>query len=876
MPRRRQRGGRRPRSGSATARRSPTARSCVFLASREYAEKYAQGSAASSSRPDPAHQGLGPPHRAPALRRQGRREQGRPSTCSRTCAHDHRRLEARRHRRRARHRRIETHDCFTTSEYMAIDHFGITEPGESWKAVEEGWLDIDGKHPINPSGGLIGAGHPVGATGVRQLLDATCRSPARRRLPGRGREALPDAEHRRQRHDQRELHRRRVTVGWANCAHRMWLLAVGGASLRTVRRSACRAPRPRSRSRSPFSPAPVRRPHRLRRRVRSRIERVDDARLRAAASEPAELAHLRRQLRRAALQPLAQIDASNVAAARPRLVLRHRAAARPRGDAARGRRRDLHDRLLERRVRGRRAHRASSSGATTRRCRARRPGIACCDVVNRGVAVYRGRVYAATLDGRLQALDAKTGKPRLVGGDRRPERARTRSRWRRACEGEGDHRQRRRRARRARLRLGLRRRDRRAGLALLHGARRSVAAVRDARAREGREDLGPGGEYWKVGGGGTVWDAVAFDPELDLLYVGTGNGSPWSRTSAARRAATTCIVCSILALRPDTGQLVWHYQTTPGDNWDFTSTQHILLADLDDRRAAAQGAAAGAEERLLLRARPRDRRADLRRAVRDGDLGRAASTRRPGARSSAGASTIARTPSRSSPRRSARTTGSRCRSTRRRVSSTSRRTTSPGSSGSTRSSSTARAPGTSATTSRSPTHFRASSSRGTCSRGIRSRRRRSGARSTWARGTAARSRPPGTSSSRAPRTAPSPPIARATASRSGRQPAGTGIVAAPVTYELDGDAVRRRDGGLGRRVRARGRRRGRRRGRAPRTNFGRLLVYRLGGTATLPAPAGGSRRALAALPTQFDAALVDARQQDLSRAGARGVTASAR
>ena len=66
---------------------------------------------------------------------------------------------------------IETHDCFTTSEYMAIDHFGITKPGESWKAVEEGWLEIDGKHPINPSGGLIGAGHPVGATGVRQLLD---------------------------------------------------------------------------------------------------------------------------------------------------------------------------------------------------------------------------------------------------------------------------------------------------------------------------------------------------------------------------------------------------------------------------------------------------------------------------------------------------------------------------------------------------------------------------------------------------------------------------------------------------------------------------------------------------------------------------------
>ena len=68
---------------------------------------------------------------------------------------------------------IETHDCFTTSEYMAIDHFGLTAPGESWRAIEERVIDFDGKLPINPSGGLIGAGHPVGATGVRQILDAS-------------------------------------------------------------------------------------------------------------------------------------------------------------------------------------------------------------------------------------------------------------------------------------------------------------------------------------------------------------------------------------------------------------------------------------------------------------------------------------------------------------------------------------------------------------------------------------------------------------------------------------------------------------------------------------------------------------------------------
>ena len=67
---------------------------------------------------------------------------------------------------------IETHDCFTTSEYMALDHFGITKPGESWKAIEEGVIEFGGKLPVNASGGLIGGGHPVGATGTRQALDA--------------------------------------------------------------------------------------------------------------------------------------------------------------------------------------------------------------------------------------------------------------------------------------------------------------------------------------------------------------------------------------------------------------------------------------------------------------------------------------------------------------------------------------------------------------------------------------------------------------------------------------------------------------------------------------------------------------------------------
>jgi quinohemoprotein ethanol dehydrogenase len=88
------------------------------------------------------------------------------------------------------------------------------------------------------------------------------------------------------------------------------------------------------------------------------------------------------------------------------------------------------------------------------------------------------------------------------------------------------------------------------------------------------------GEWWKFGGGGTAWDSMAFDPELDLLYVGTGNGSPWARRIRSPGGGDNLYLSSILALRPDTGEYVWHYQTTPADTWDFTATQHIILATL--------------------------------------------------------------------------------------------------------------------------------------------------------------------------------------------------------------------------------------------------------------------------------------------------------
>jgi quinohemoprotein ethanol dehydrogenase len=88
------------------------------------------------------------------------------------------------------------------------------------------------------------------------------------------------------------------------------------------------------------------------------------------------------------------------------------------------------------------------------------------------------------------------------------------------------------------------------------------------------------GEYWKLGGGGTVWDSMAYDPELRLLYVGTGNGSPWRAELRSPGGGDNLFLSSILALSPDTGEIVWHYQTTPADNWDFTATQHMILADL--------------------------------------------------------------------------------------------------------------------------------------------------------------------------------------------------------------------------------------------------------------------------------------------------------
>ena len=205
--------------------------------------------------------------------------------------------------------------------------------------------------------------------------------------------------------------------------------------------------------------------------------------------------------------------------------------------------------------------------------------IACCDVVNRGVAAYRGRIYVGTLDGRLAALDASTGKPAWVVRTVPPDLPYTITGAPRIVEGK--------------VIIGNGGAD--------FGVRGYVSAYDAASgALVWRTWTVPGdptlgfesealkhaaatwnGEWWKLGGGGTVWDSMAYDPELRLLYVGTGNGSPWNQGIRSPGGGDNLYLSSILALNPDDGSLVWHYQTTPGEAWDFTATQHMILADLE-------------------------------------------------------------------------------------------------------------------------------------------------------------------------------------------------------------------------------------------------------------------------------------------------------
>jgi len=206
---------------------------------------------------------------------------------------------------------------------------------------------------------------------------------------------------------------------------------------------------------------------------------------------------------------------------------------------------------------------------------------ACCGVVNRGVAVWRGKVYVGSLDGYLYALNASdgsvawkvdtltdrargytiTGAPYIAGDlvvignagaefDARGyitayDSASGEQRWRFFIV-PGDPK-----------------------LGFEHPELEIAAKTWDPNS------------LWEVGLGGTVWDAMAYDPELNLLYVGTGNAAPYPRKLRSPSGGDNLFLASILALNPDDGRMVWYYQTTPADNWDFTATMKMILADLE-------------------------------------------------------------------------------------------------------------------------------------------------------------------------------------------------------------------------------------------------------------------------------------------------------
>lgn len=202
----------------------------------------------------------------------------------------------------------------------------------------------------------------------------------------------------------------------------------------------------------------------------------------------------------------------------------------------------------------------------------------CCDAVNRGLAAWEDKLYMGTLDGRLIALDQQsgnlvwsvqttdpekyysiTGAPRVVKG--------------KVMIGNGGG------------EFGVR------GYFSAYDAKNGdqiwrFYTVPDNPAKETDPLMKKisttwSGEWWKLGGGGTAWDSMAYDPELDLLYVGVGNGSPWNREIRSNGEGDNLFLSSIVAVRPDTGEYVWHYQTTPGEEWDYTATQHMILATLN-------------------------------------------------------------------------------------------------------------------------------------------------------------------------------------------------------------------------------------------------------------------------------------------------------
>ena len=204
--------------------------------------------------------------------------------------------------------------------------------------------------------------------------------------------------------------------------------------------------------------------------------------------------------------------------------------------------------------------------------------IACCDVVNRGVAVWKGRVYLGALDGRLIALDGKTGKVVWQVATTDPKESYTITQVPRVVKG----------------------------LVVIGNAGaeytvRGYVSAYDAETGKlkWRFYTVPGkpgdptntpelekaaktwtGEWWKFGGGATAWDTILYDPKTDLIYFGTGNGLSWSRDIRSPGGGDNLFVSSIIAVHAETGKYAWHYQEVPGDQWDYDNTNPLMTADL--------------------------------------------------------------------------------------------------------------------------------------------------------------------------------------------------------------------------------------------------------------------------------------------------------
>jgi len=207
----------------------------------------------------------------------------------------------------------------------------------------------------------------------------------------------------------------------------------------------------------------------------------------------------------------------------------------------------------------------------------------CCDTVNRGVAVYKGKVYVGTLDGRLIALDARTGTPVWSTQTVDPKSALTITGAPRVIHDK--------------VIIGNAGAD--------FGVRGYVSAYDAATGKmvwrfytvPGDPAKGPdhaasdsvmetlvrptwAGDYAKYGGGGTVWQTIMYDQELNQLYIGTGNGSPWNPKYRTDGKGDNLFLCSVIALDPDTGRYIWHYQENPQEAWDYNSVQPMILTDL--------------------------------------------------------------------------------------------------------------------------------------------------------------------------------------------------------------------------------------------------------------------------------------------------------